>query len=79
MKTILVDARYFSSIVRNTRTEMRMNHAKLAQMLGMTPREYLACEHGKKLFPEGALMRMLHFSLMGLNIRYSLNNLKRKK
>ena len=74
MKTLLVDARYFSSIIRHTRKKLKINHRDMAQMLALARDEYMDCEHGKRLFPESALMRMMHFALLGLSIRHSLNH-----
>ena len=78
-KTILVDARYYASIIRQTRKRLRICHADMARMLEMPRKEYLDCELGRRLFPEPALMRMMHFACLGLMVRYSVNNKKRKK
>ncbi|MBQ6736202.1 MAG: helix-turn-helix transcriptional regulator [Alphaproteobacteria bacterium] len=58
---VLIDAKYFGSILRKARRENKMNTKDVAKMFGVRRRELLQYEHGTKPISESLLMSLFYY------------------
>ena len=70
---IVVDARYYGNALMVGRKNARLSRADVAQMLGLTPREYGRIETGKALISQQLLHKLMSYVFVAMLTRYSLD------
>ena len=75
MAKLLIDANYYSNIMRHARQHLKISVADAAKLLKMSRRDYQRCERGQALFDIGILRRFFHGAFAMLVIKRSRDNL----
>lgn len=58
---MLVDAKYFGTMLRKARHDSCIKMCDAAKMFGLSQRELFRCEQGTKLIPENVLSSLFYY------------------
>ena len=58
---VLVDAKYFGSLLRRARRENSINTQDAAKMFGIPRRQLIHFEHGTEVIPENMLSSLFYY------------------
>ena len=78
MATLLIDARYYGEMLRQTRSNIGMSASHAARLLKIPHRDLLKYEKGKLLMPEEILHKIFCHALNTLRAQYEINRKMRK-
>lgn len=73
---ITVDAKYYGNAMQVGRKCARLKRHDVAQMLGITHREYARMENGNILIPEKFIYKLMAYAFLAMITRHGLNKAK---
>jgi len=60
---VLVDTKYFGSLLRKARRDNGINKRDAAKMFGISQRKLFHCEQGKAVIPESILSSLFYYGI----------------